>query len=782
MSISRSLKLSLIAATTLGTLILTGCGIGTPAAASKDALGSSSLASFTGKAMGGDIPIVGAAVILWETDPATSGYGVTARNIEHTTTLANGLFTLPTGYSCTSSNDFLYITVTGGDVSNGGGIINNNEVQIAALGSCANFATTVAQAAAYVNVNEVSTVAAAYALGNFMSVHAGSSAGNQLVYIGSDANNSNATGSCSGTGASMTCTAAGLAHAFANALNLTNSVGTVTALPTGLANTTMSGNTLGSIPQAQIHALADILQTCTNSLGGVAGDSSVCGTLFTDATPSGGTAPTDELSAMLDIAKNPKHNVGTTCTAGVITGGLFCMVTSTPVFTPVLSAAPYDWTITVFYTGLSNQTGATSWGSPAATPYYPEWLALDANDNVYILSGNTNVYTTAVTSTMAEMNSVGVGQWANAPSIDGASGCYPGYVALDGNGNVWNTYAPPSSKTCTSNIMERPTTGGANTLNMTSVAPYVVQGQGNAIALDRYNNLWYARDTSSGTTMMEMYPYISTLSTATGHYNSGATSGNAYVYSYAGSTASGTLASVFGLFSDQYSNIYATEYSTTLSGNIWIIPNLTPASSSAPSYSTTVTAYPEIPLQGTTPTHSGAIGFDPNFYTNGIIYGAGDNGAWTRLTLTTAPSSSAALAVASSTASVCSAGCSVASITAQNSATTPSGATAPFNGMMDGAATFWYVNNTSSGSIWYSQTSTTATSFVSDSIEPCYAPAGATTCTAAATATAGPHNLAIDSTGALWITTETSGYVLQVIGPGSPIWPQLNYGIFGTKP
>ena len=70
--------------------------------------------------MGGETPISGAV------------------RLGTTTTGANGLFTFTTGYTCTAGQ-YVYITASGGDLSNGNNVINNQEVQIAALGSCSNF-------------------------------------------------------------------------------------------------------------------------------------------------------------------------------------------------------------------------------------------------------------------------------------------------------------------------------------------------------------------------------------------------------------------------------------------------------------------------------------------------------------------------------------------------------------------------------------------------------------------------------------------------------------------
>ena len=99
----------------------------------------------------------------------------------------------------------------------------------------------------YVVVNEVSTVAAAYAMAGFATdaLHVGSS-GTALAQMG-------------------------IANAFANAANL-ETIGTGVALAT-----TPAGN--GTVPQAEINTLANILAACVNSNG----TGSACSTLFANA-------------------------------------------------------------------------------------------------------------------------------------------------------------------------------------------------------------------------------------------------------------------------------------------------------------------------------------------------------------------------------------------------------------------------------------------------------------------------------------------------------------------
>ena len=390
----------------------------------------------------------------------------------------------------------------------------------------------------------------------------------------------------------MTCVAAGLGHAFANAANLVDAVHYNGTAPAGTAYTTVPGNSLGSVPQAELNALADIMQYCTNSGGGVAGDSSNCGNFFADATPSGGTAPVDTLSAMINVAKNPTTSVGGTCTGTPATsGGLFCLLAGGGLaFQPVLATVPHDWTLAITYTGLVVGSTSSSWGSPVTTTYYPEWLALDANDDVYVIAGNANTSAGSVTSTMASMTSNGTGIWTNASTVDAANGCYPGMVALDTNGNVWNTYAAPSSKTCTAAIYGRSAaTGGAagSIFASSTLTPeYTVQGQAFGLAFDRSNNLWYARDTSSGSSMMERFPYAGAAGTYQNQSLTSVPAGNGaadIILTGSTGTPAGTLANTFDILIDANSNVYVSTYSSSVTGVVYVVPNLTPAST--PSYS-----------------------------------------------------------------------------------------------------------------------------------------------------------------------------------------------------
>ncbi len=165
--------------------------------------GPSSLGNFGGTAMGGPTPIQNAKVILYIT--SSSGYG-TAKAISYeadtqgTTTGqdtdANGFFHFTlTGrtpaFSC-DAGQFAYIVIYGGDT--GGGNNNPNSVLMAPVGSCdALYSGTTYTGNSFLVVNELTTIASAYALGNFMTVTGNAKTG-YAVGIGAPASNSNPYG------------------------------------------------------------------------------------------------------------------------------------------------------------------------------------------------------------------------------------------------------------------------------------------------------------------------------------------------------------------------------------------------------------------------------------------------------------------------------------------------------------------------------------------------------------------------------------------------------------
>ena len=264
-----------------------------PVATTTSTLAGSSL---RGQVKGGQQPISGATIQLYWVGTAGDGTSASALG-SSTTTSSSGGFTIPSGYMCPGSNPEVYLLATGGNPGLTSGTNNTAIDLIAALGPCSFLTSNT-----FINLNEVTTVAAVAALAPYMT---------SPTSIGS------------GTSDASALTAAfTLASQFASTTTGT-SPGSV---PAGDA-----------VPSTLINSLADVVSACVNSVGGIAGDGSACGTLFTDTTPSGGAAPTDVATALLNILNNTASEPGS----------LFSLLPSTPPFQPVLNAAPSSWAISL---------------------------------------------------------------------------------------------------------------------------------------------------------------------------------------------------------------------------------------------------------------------------------------------------------------------------------------------------------------------------------------------------------------------------------------------------
>lgn len=390
-------------------VLLTGCGVG---ALNHVAPTPTPGAAIQGKAFGGQQPVVGASVQLYAAN--LTGYGNQASPLlpaNTITTGAGGSFNITGQYTCPVPDAPVYLVVTGGDP--GLSTSNPNLALMAALGSCsalqANASTT------FVQINEVTTVAAAYALAPFMTGVAGMS-----------------------TSPSNT---AGLNLAFEDVNQLVNyATGTSpgTALPTGAI-----------LPVNQLYTLADSLAACINSTGGTAGDTSACGRLFTAATPSGGTAPTDTISAVLEIVQHPGQNVA----------AIYALAGSTPPFQPTLTNTPNDWTLAVTYTGAGLSA--------------PSAVAVDAGGNVWITNRGAN--------TVTELAHSGEVLGTSAAVLSG-----PAAVAVDAAGDPW--IANATANTLTHLSASAAVTGSASGgLSLPA-----------GIAVDPQGNLWVANSGAAG--------------------------------------------------------------------------------------------------------------------------------------------------------------------------------------------------------------------------------------------------------------------------------------------
>jgi len=115
----------------------------------------------SGSVHGGQQPIAGASVMLMV--PNTTQYGGSASVLASTSTSADGTFTLPS-YTCPANSGLVYLLAAGGDPGSGA---NTALAEAAVLGPCNLLTSTT-----FIHLNEVTTVAAAYALAPFASVTA----------------------------------------------------------------------------------------------------------------------------------------------------------------------------------------------------------------------------------------------------------------------------------------------------------------------------------------------------------------------------------------------------------------------------------------------------------------------------------------------------------------------------------------------------------------------------------------------------------------------------------
>jgi len=298
----RSSSFSIAAALlTAGALTLTGCGLD----ATQGATSAGTALGLSGMVHGGPNPVIGAAVTLYATTTVSSpgssnnyGYGQAGVVLGTATTGSNGGFSITRNSTTCTGGQQAYIVAAGGNT--GSNAANGASLLMATVGPCSSLSSSTNSW-----IDEPSTIAAAYALSGFMTVSG------TTVNISAPANNNAVTPSCTGSGASMTCSSSGLAHAFLNAANLvhaSNTSGIDSTAPTGLAYVTLTSNAKGVVPQSTIHALANAVEACTNSSGA---GSTACTSLMTDTTPpvsldAASVAPTTTLQAMLDLAQYPQ--------------------------------------------------------------------------------------------------------------------------------------------------------------------------------------------------------------------------------------------------------------------------------------------------------------------------------------------------------------------------------------------------------------------------------------------------------------------------------------------
>lgn len=285
---SGSMRLIIFLTAMLPVLLMTGCAVSTPVSTTIAVTAGSS-----GRVAGGQQPVANASIHLYSV--GTTGVGTSATPLlsKVVVTDENGNFNIAGLYSCAGATE-VFLTAIGGDPAPG---VNNPDLaMMTALGPC-----TSLNPQTPIVVNELTTVAAIYALEPYMTSSTG---------LGSSSEDS-----------------ASLDEAFTLASELVNP-------QTGVSpgSNVPSGDT---VPNAEIDALGDLVAPCINSGGGIAGDGSPCGNLFRLTTPSGLSAPSNTIAALLNLADHPDVN----------TGALYQLIGSNAPFQPFTPSVPSSFAI-----------------------------------------------------------------------------------------------------------------------------------------------------------------------------------------------------------------------------------------------------------------------------------------------------------------------------------------------------------------------------------------------------------------------------------------------------
>jgi hypothetical protein len=396
-------------------------------------------------------------------------------------------------YSCTSSGETaVYLYSNNGDP--GIGSDNPNAGLMAVLGACTPGTVSTGgsfpSVTGFVNMNEVTTVAAAYALAGFAT---------DPTHI-------------SGGTSSQGVTA--VANAANNAFNLA-SLTTFVEGTNALSQT--PGNPNSVVPQAEINTLADALAACINEASGG------CTSLSNYTTNN----PTDDTAAMaIYIAQHPGGNVS----------GIFCLVigTGSAPFQPILSGSAYtcpnggpnDWTIGISYTksGLDAPTFLAVDGpgniwvsndgpsntitefSPVGNPTFttpggsggldtPQGIAIDTTSSfVWVIDDDTVTPFYA----LSEFSTADGSPVPASPITEGLFNA-PVFLAIDGNDDLWtaNNQGNTVNEFDTSgNVLHSSTNSGDGGVNGPA-----------GVAVDTAGNVWVANDgpalDGSGTSVSE---------------------------------------------------------------------------------------------------------------------------------------------------------------------------------------------------------------------------------------------------------------------------------------
>jgi hypothetical protein len=724
---------------------LTGCGAN---ANFTQSLGSDTATEgLSGTVHGGPNPVTNATVTLYATTTVSSpssgnnyGYGGAGTVLGTTTTNGTGHFSFTGDAASCPAGQQAYIVAAGGNTN--GSTTNNAALLMAALGPCTGISNST-----QVIIDEPTTIAAAYAIGQFMSVSGSGSGASATVGISAPANNNAATGSCTTSGTSPNivttgCVAAGLAHAFLNAANLVNST-------TGAANASVPGNSGAIVPNYLINTLANSVEACINSNGDIVDSGTPCNTLMTDtgtnaiALNPNLTSPADTLSALLDLAQYPSMATDGSATLPDIpttsgddvpaaaTTALFNVASSNSYYQPALTSAPLDFTIAINY--------------PA--PAGPWGIATDINDNVYVVEATTPSTVVSLTSDWTANWSTQLAGTAGGSCGTTTSRCQP---ALDTLGNVWVADG--------NGLHQLAQSGG------TLGATYTTTDSLNSLTVDMGNNVWTAAwavgaatagqpnpssleelvQGQSSTTLTDIDPGGTALADAPLRDPTFDTWGNMWL---ASDKVGGVLGALL-VVSDNNSLTSPDLVDWTSTANPAPYPGGNGSHSNAPMMDSLGNMWVgsenelnEVTCSSPCTENTGATNYATD---TTLVYGNASAGAWEG-------------------------GVERYSTIDGDNKIVVDAASGGF-----GFVSVYYPNATYDGN-GNNVTDVGANIY----LNPCYVASGATACAlngdSGSLIVNATRMSTVDATGSIWVTASSGVNFLQVIGPGAPSWPQKSY-------
>jgi len=348
---------------------------------------------------------MGASVQLYAA--GSTGNGSTATAIGSASiTDTTGAFHISAPYTCPFNLSLLYVIARGGQTTPTGPT-NPGIALMATLGAC----NTISNTPSF-TVNEITTVASAYSLAQFLA-----------------------------TGGNVGATPTNFSGLLLAAGSEANIVNTTTGQAPG-ANFPATG----TAPTPILNTLADALNACIVS-------SSACSSLYS-ATAVSGSTPSNTLDAIINLARNP----------AIGTAALFTLSGQSTVYAPVIDGAPADWTMYATYAGggmnAPSGLGIDSAGNVRVASYFSTasfftntgtasvpngvtgnnllnsyGLAVDQNDNSWIpneqspgINGNLG--------TVVVLN--GAGQPVSGTTGFSQGGLnFPVSIAIDTSGTSW---------------------------------------------------------------------------------------------------------------------------------------------------------------------------------------------------------------------------------------------------------------------------------------------------------------------------------------------------------